>query len=551
MKETGEPWAHSSANKSAWITLSVLTAALFCKNILYRHLTGMDALLSAGQLVAAYSSVMAVCLLFAMLAWIPRRWPAITLCILTDLWFIAGIWYYKANMLWINWQAISTLSELKGFAASISSYLTWEQLLLPLTTIAVIIVLLLIISPRTSLRACMSVAGMAAFLCVCAMIGRYIAPLDEETKQRSFHAEENHFIATHSSLMQMGKIAYDAVKEGLFHWTSTQPLTPREQEILAAICHEPVEAASPQGHLVYILVESWETWGLQAVDAHGQAVCPYLSAYIQTHPVLFVPGIRTQQKYGRSGDGQLITQTGLLPISTGVACRQFGHNTYPNLAHFYTDGIVFNPYRIPVWNQTTVTSSYGFQHLSKPRQLHNENDSVILQRTRDYLAQSQSPTAALVLTIDTHTPFRTHRDSIDLPDSLSMIEQNYLRSLRYTDRQIGRFLEWADTAATMQQATIVITADHNHFPVEHGHGLCPLIIASPAITHSVTVPEALQMDIFPTTLHAIGQSNYAWQGFGIDLLSENVDSLLVHRSIRPDEAYDLSDKLIQTNFFAQ
>ena len=544
----GKNWVFSSVSKSSWITLSVLSAAFFIKSIAYRQMLRMDFMLNAGQTATAYIAVAAVALGLGVLAWCPKRWPAVCMLLLTDLWFIAGIWYYRANAMWLNWFAIGTVSELHGFESSILAYVSWSQLLLPLTTLIAWVVLRIIPYQRIYGRAHIGVLGIALLGCLIAVGGRVLFPMDEQNQHRSFHAEQNFFIRTHSPLAQVGYIGYEAIKDGLFHWNASRPFTPREQEIMDAIWREPVTPHAPEGHLVYILVESLETWALETQDKQGASVCPYLNAYLQTHPVLYVPGIETQQKYGRSGDGQLIVQTGILPISSGVACKQYGTNTYPNLAHFYTHGIVVNPYHIPVWNQRVVTHSYGFERLVGPRRLINEKDSVVMLRTQEHLEQATEPTVVLALTIDTHTPFQTARDSLTLDDCYSSIEKDYLRSVHYTDRQIGRFLAWADTAAVMQHATIVITADHNHFPRTDGHGLCPFILSSPCITESVVIPHALQMDLFPTVLHAIHQSDYAWRGFGIDLLAQDAPSLLQERPITIEEAYSLSDKLIQTNY---
>jgi phosphoglycerol transferase MdoB-like AlkP superfamily enzyme len=112
----------------------------------------------------------------------------------------------------------------------------------------------------------------------------------------------------------------------------------------------------------------------------------------------------------------------------------------------------------------------------------------------------------------------------------------------------------------MLNSTLVITADHNHFPVSSTRGTCPLIIASPAITKKIEIETAYQMDIFPTLLHAINQ-NYFWHGLGIDLLDLPTSAPLptthnpsAHysspRSITPHEASVLSDKLIRTNYFS-
>lgn len=544
-------WECLRANKYNGVTLSIITAALFLKGVLYRWMTAMDAALNAGQVAAAYVAVAAAALVLAMIVWLPRRWPTIIVLVLADLWLLAGVWYYRANLLWLTWGAVRTITELNGFADSITVYLTWTQLLFPLLTALAVAALYLLPHHAVTWRTWLTGLGATASLFLFSVLARAINPLTEEQRMKDFRAEEHFFISTHSPLAQAGYVLHGACQEGRFQWSASRPFTPVEQAIMDAVYRSPEAPNAPQGHLVYILVESLETWALQAHDVHGEPVCPRLTAYMVSHPTFFVPHVHSQQKYGRSGDGQLITQTGLLPISNGVACTQYGHNTYPNLAHFYADGVVFNPYFINVWNQVAVTTSYGFQRLMRARTPANETDSVIMEKTRHYLSRATVPTAVLALTLNTHAPFRSRRDSVDLPDSYTSIEQDYLRSVRYLDRQVGRLLAWADTAATMQNATIVITADHNHFPEQGEQGLCPFILSAPCVTTSDTINEALQMDLFPTVLHAIGQMNYAWRGFGIDLLSPDANIYLSKRPIAPQEAYKLSDKLIRNDYFAQ
>ena len=541
----------SNVNKHACITLSVLTAALFIKCVILRYCTGVDETLSAGQALCAYFSIAASALTFGMVAWLPKRWPSVLVLILTDLWFIALIWYHAANGVWLNIQAIYSITELRGFESSILSYLAWPQLFLPLTTLLAAYILSIFPSqkPATNRHVLITNIVLIVSLSIFATVGRIFLPQSEESKMRSFLAEKNFYIATHSPLAHLLMIGKEAVQDGLLRWNAKRPFSEREKAILAEI-HRPEQTpAEPQGHLVYILVESWESWALETEDRFGQAICPYLNAYINSRPRLYVKEVETQQVYGRSGDGQLITQTGLLPLSSGIACRQFGENTYPNLAHFYKSGAVLNPYFVPVWNQKVVTGSYGFERLISPRLFRNWNDSLLMVEAQRFLTDATAPTAALILTIDTHTPFRTKQDTASLDERFTEVEKDYLRSVRYTDRQIGAFLQWADTAAVMQNATFVITADHNHFERRDGKGFCPFILVSPCISQPVNYSNALQMDIFPTVLHAIGQSNYAWRGFGVDLLDTNASDLLLLRPVSGQEAYRLSDKLIRSNYF--
>ena len=76
----------------------------------------------------------------------------------------------------------------------------------------------------------------------------------------------------------------------------------------------------------------------------------------------------------------------------------------------------------------------------------------------------------------------------------------------------------------------------------------PLLIYSPNISENIQVRDTCyQMDIYPTIMHLIGCEDYYWKGFGVNLM----DSIARHnRSITEQEAYELSDKLIRSNFFA-
>ena len=138
-----------------------------------------------------------------------------------------------------------------------------------------------------------------------------------------------------------------------------------------------------------------------------------------------------------------------------------------------------------------------------------------------------------------------------------------MQTAHFTDRQIGRLLQWADTAQVMENSVIVFTGDHRifhawmndeirdyglkaHLPFGTSQAGCPLIITSPIIDSLQILERARQIDIFPTILDLIGQKGYYWKGFGRDLLDKeddiNDDSQLYHQ---------LSDKMIRMNYFQQ
>lgn len=495
--------------------------------------------------MGAYSTIFAATLLLAGLVFIVKqRWVHIVIMVLIDLWLVANLLYYNANAILLDWQAITTISELRGFESAILSYIHWQHIIIPLLTVATASFLIGV--PQNESRQWKSWLCTLSICVGLYSIGYICDKLfyQEDTDQWSIKAPEQRFLSSHSPLGHLAKVASESIEETFLRHQSQHPLTTEEQQMLSLLIGDSVPQNEPKGHLVYILVESWESWTLNAKDSDGNPVCPNILQFMSERPVLFCDKVLSQQQYGRSGDGQLITQTGMLPLIHGVACMQFGENRYPNLAHFYPNSVVLNPYR-GVWNQHTTTYSYGFKHLREPaRPMRHSNDSVIMTWAREELDTATVPTCMLALTYNTHAPFNSVKEHREFDDSYTTIEQKYLNTVHYMDRQVGRFLQWADTAQTMQDATIVITADHNHFPVSDNRGLCPLIVSGPTIEQNIHIHKAYQMDIFPTVLHAIDQTNYWWHGFGIDLLDSTS-----RRQLTPNQCLYLSDKLIRRNYF--
>ncbi len=553
----------SSDNKI--LPFVLISIASFTKFVIYRFLVDLDKGITTGEFIAAYAACVSAAM-FLSLPILAKRGilPSIIILIFTDLWLLANCWYFAANNFFIQWSVILFATELRGFENSILSFIEWQHFLFPAITFALSFFLILfrkeIKKDSIPTKTCWTILLITVVLFILSACARFTNRPDiyADADKWSANEEENAFLRTHSPLGHLAFILYGGVKESVLHLQSVLPFTEREKTILSQVCTNPQPITPPSAHLVFVLVESLESWALEATDIHGEYVTPNIRRYICEHTVLYCRNLYSQQQYGRSGDGQLITQTGLLPLRNGIACMSHGDNTYPNYAHFYPNSVIVNPYQ-GVWNQRVTTRSYGYRRLREPKFFFHANDSMVFQWTREELCNADTPTCVLAITINTHAPFKSVQPKLTLPDSYAPAEQSYLQCVHYFDRQLGRFLSWADTASIMQNSTLVITADHNHFPVTDTRGTCPLIIASPAISKKIEIETAYQMDIFPTLLHAINQ-NYFWHGLGIDLLSSPSAPLpTTHnpsahysspRSITPHEASVLSDKLIRTNYFS-
>lgn len=507
------------------------------------------------------------------------RYPMVILLVLTDIWCIVNIVYFRAYRLFVTWHLLSLVTNMSGFESSIWPFCDWSLLLFPALTLPALLCYLGKITPFrwyetiavVLISALLSMSGAytrwqdnrprlngeafsAQWLNPCRLPESLSAPIWESERQPGL------YIRFHSILSYPLFIADDVIRSAFpkapVAWTEEEQI---ELNKLLRPCGPPEPL---QGNLLIILLESFESWLLDSYDAAGQPICPAIKKYISTHEVLYVRDVETQIQYGMSGDGQLMVNTGLYPVSEGVTCVNYAHNTYPNLAHFYPHSAIVNPCK-NVWNQRVISAAYGYQRLIEPETdyMFEWNDSIVTDKIIETFTATPSPCCVMGITVSGHMPFDIHPDNIAVADTMPVLFQHYLQTAHFTDRQIGRLLAWADTAQVMQGSTIAITGDHRifhawisdevreyglraHLPFGINYAGCPFFLAGPLVSEQ-EIEHAQQTDIYSTILHAIGQDQYYWKGIGHDLLA-------------PDSVSDgeqnlrrqISDKLIQADYFS-
>lgn len=311
----------------------------------------------------------------------------------------------------------------------------------------------------------------------------------------------------------------------------------------------------PKTKLVIFLVESLENWALLP------EISPNICNLMNNPSALYATKIKKQTLKGNSMDGQTIVNTGVLPIKEGAACFRYPYNSYPSISQLYDSAAVLVPGGVMVWNQAAMSRAFYID----TNYVVPFNDADIFQKF-DSIADKHD--YILVITSSTHTPFSSCADSSDLvfPAEMPLPMCNYLKSVNFMDKWLGHTLTLIRNNPAFINTTFVITGDHTIFTNKYRElfaaycetsnssqfkvkeGFCPLIIYSPQITENTIVTDTcFQMDIYPTILHLIGCEDYYWKGFGINLLDSTAHQ---NRPISEQEAFDISDKLIRSNYFA-
>ncbi len=511
-----------------------------------------------------------------------RKYWTVILSLLIDVWIIANLIYFRANNYILIYDAIVMAGNLRGVEDSMFLYWNWQAVFFLVTTF-IYGLLVPFLRPKQNKIGAMIIG---VFIVVIHLTNAHLHKIDTWKKSKIqldniCYAPFNTIYigktlmggtpiqraSTHSIIDYFVTILVDKAFE-----TSDSnyiSLTAEDKEQCTLFCSS-VDSTflRPTHSLLFILVESLESFSLEVRDVHGNFILPHFRELLHQSNTLYCNHITSQAKHGVSADGQMIYNTGLLPIENGAAAMKYQYNTYPNYAHFYHTSALSNPWNVNGWNQHILTYSYGYQqHIASINESFSDVETFNSILTNIPLC-ADSLFCYFAITMDSHTPFDRIKPNPNLQLDVNMPEEmhKYLTCLHYTDSCFGVWYdEWKNTEQA-KNTVLVITGDHTIFKdamlqefqpyaqqtglsIASGKTYCPLIIQAPQIEENIQITDVCyQMDVYPTIMHLIGCEEYYWKGFGVNLL----DSAARHnRPITEEQAYQLSDKLIRADYFRE
>lgn len=574
-------------NRSKWLIFISLCFVLFLKTVLFQYLICRNIYISSlwknpTIFFAFWGGKIAPIIVLSAFIWIAKKqWWTMIVCLLIDIWIVANVFYFKANGMLLTVESMLMVDNLNGFWDSLKIFMNIEIFIYPIISIIYIIVVWLLDSRSERNYLIFTIWIITSMIVISATNyshirtishkrnnnfidcspGKFCYTLDKYATEHDIHSPQKY--VTRQSIISYFPAIFSYYFQKKEVIDNVELLENDKKEIENLLQDSKHVDITPQYNLVYVLVESLESWVLD--DVASCYYMPNLNKLMKQYHTFVCDNLKTQVKHGVSADGQLINMTGLLPISAGATCKLYGTNMYPNLAHFYPQSAIINPVS-GIWNQAVVTKSYGFHELIECRAEYQWNDMQVIEYLWNYIQSRDSSFCVLGITIDSHMPFVYGSKNVYLhPMDMPQIMSNYLNSLHYTDSCIGVLLDSVLNSPLAENTTIVITGDHTIFRDEigfsdmnkyaqdnsinfkAGHTFTPLIIYSPNIEGNIHISDTCyQMDIFPTILHLIGAEDYYWQGLGINLLDSVARK---NRQITESEAFRLSDLIIRSDYF--
>lgn len=311
-------------------------------------------------------------------------------------------------------------------------------------------------------------------------------------------------------------------------------------------------AANRDKNLIFIVVESLNSWvvGHQCGD---RSITPVLDSLINAPGTISCLRVSPQTLIGNSADGQLIYNTGLLPINHGVAAMTYGQNTYPALAkalnirraeEFIVEGGA-------VWDHHITNVSYGYDRLNDEIAVEDLSmDRGVLVTALDSIATMPRPFLTEITTMSMHHPFEDP-DVPALPEVEALDEEplrkGYLNAVAEFDNALGCFIRSLKAKGLFDNSVIILASDHDHFTSEaemDNDTRLPIVFMALNTGLSRRIEYATgQVDVFPTVLEIMNRRD-GWQGLGVSMLD----------TVRPtpgrvEEAFKVSDLIIRSDYF--
>lgn len=462
------------------------------------------------------------------------------------IWFECNLMYQRTYFMAIPLSSYGMVGNLSDFTASVADMLRWSDLGLLAGAIASFI---FGFKKSNSTKSVAWKPYLSTMLVVTAISTVLVFQRGGFSKSWQNLSTANFHGCRVPMYTIVGSIANDAIN-------STKPLTPERKRDVAQWFENHSIAANPDSvgrdNFVLILCESLENWVLN-LEVQDKEITPNLNRLLADSSTFFAPHIISQVGAGRSIDGQLLINAGLLPMNTDVYSMGHPNNTYNTLTKAFasqraTKSHLLTVDKPSVWNQEAVANSFGFDTIiardswvidemagGARRKLGDRSFArqIVARMNEGEIWNDGSNAFIQIVTYSGHNPFY-------LPDELDELKldrstlpttvANYLTTAHYTDAAIGTLVDYISSRPDYDRTMIVITGDHEGLASERAdlHNACPFVNPRPEVPFIVVnSPQggkydaiAGQIDIHPTILDLAGiRGENNWRGLGCSMIS--------------------------------
>lgn len=301
-------------------------------------------------------------------------------------------------------------------------------------------------------------------------------------------------------------------------------------------------------NLLLLVVESLDGEAVTA-QVNGRAVMPVLRGLADAEGTVSALEVVTQIKDGSSGDGQLMINTGILPLQNGSASLERGKDTrFVALPKMFPEreGVAIFSENGACWAKNTTFRAFGFKRIVTTNDYSDHTpvtDGEMMSHLVSMLPTLEQPFLVEAVTMSMHSPFDVVKEPLPswiAAGDLSEQRKRYYQACNHFDIWLGKVVDELKREGKWENTVLVVVSDHSMY-VDDRHpkgnlGAIPMayIAANTGVTERVGHPVA-QASTFATTVDIMGMAEdrsfgalevggdkLLWRGFSQSMLADSL-----------------------------
>ena len=290
-------------------------------------------------------------------------------------------------------------------------------------------------------------------------------------------------------------------------------------------------------NLIVVQIEALQNFVINQ-RINGAEITPNLNQWIKKS--LYFDNYFYQVAAGNTSDAEFLSNNSLYPASTGAAYYKYSTNTFNSLpkALFERgyDTAAFHGYSEGFWNRNIMYKTLGFNSFYGGESFIIDEELGLGLSDKSFFMQSleiiktlEKPFYSYMITLSSHFPYNglENYDKLNIEGYENTLLGNYMKSIHYTDAQIGMFLNRLEEESILNESIVVIYGDHSAIPKEYMNELyafdnvenpteldwfqyqkVPMLIHFPMNAHNgIESTCSGQIDLYPTLANLLGLEN--------------------------------------------
>ncbi|WP_315119639.1 LTA synthase family protein [uncultured Clostridium sp.] len=187
-----------------------------------------------------------------------------------------------------------------------------------------------------------------------------------------------------------------------------------------------------------------------------------------------------QTASGGTSDAEFISNNSLYPTPSGSVTYLYTNNQFNALPEALAkkgyNTSAFHGFRDNFWNRNIMFPKYGFQEFHGEKDYNVDesiglglSDESFFKQSLEKMDNLKEPYYSFLVTLTSHFPYDDTEKYGDFPvgEFEGTLLGNYLKSIHYTDKQLGMFIEELEKKGALDNSILVLYGDHYAIPKEN------------------------------------------------------------------------------------